>query len=417
MPKVFFATIGCKMNQIDTEQMREKCVNAGIDVVDTIADAEIAVINSCAVTKGAEKDVRRQVRKAADGKRNIIVAGCITDEYANFLKDQFGVKAFLFNGALRMITDAVEQVLDGNRFKWKAPSNMTGIGISGMSEHTRGFVKIEEGCSHRCSYCIIPMVRGSQVTSRPLNMLIDDVKRLVLNGYKEIVISGTDIGSYGKDTGSSLHTLLSYLTAIDGDFRIRISSIDAIDIDDTLIGILKNHKICRHLHISLQSGSDRILKLMRRPYNTGTYREKIENLVDNIPDIALGTDIIVGFPGEDECEFQKTEKFVQSIPFVFLHPFSYSPREGTESYSLKYDKYSQKERIKELKDIVYEKNHRYRRQFLGKTVKILAERDNAGKTEYYFPVHVGNANLQRGKFYCVAVKSVSNDKTEAIIDA
>ncbi len=415
MAKVFFATVGCKMNQIDTEQMREKCEEGGISVVNTIGEAEIAVINSCAVTKGAEKDVRRQVRKAADGHKNIIVTGCITDSYADFLKDRFDVQAFLFNGAIKRITNAVRQVSEGNRLRWSAPADMADAGISGMSEHTRGFIKIEEGCPHRCSYCIIPMLRGSRITSRPHNMLIDDVKRLLSNGYKEIVISGTDIGSYGKDIGSSLSALLSEIVNIDGDFRIRISSIDVIDVDDKLISILKNHKICKHLHISLQSGSDKILKLMRRPYNTDFYKKKIEHLTETMPEIAIGTDIIVGFPEEDECEFKKTERFVQSLPFIFLHPFSYSPRIGTESFSLKYDKHSQKERIKRLKNIVYEKNLMYRKQFLDKTVKILAERDNSGKTDYYFPVHV-DSHLQRGEFYNVVIKNISGDKTEAVIN-
>jgi len=220
------------MNQIDTEQMREKCEEGGISVVNTIGEAEIAVINSCAVTKGAEKDVRRQVRKAADGHKNIIVTGCITDSYADFLKDRFDVKAFLFNGAVKRIASAVQQVSEGNRLRWSAPADMADVGISGMSEHTRGFIKIEEGCPHRCSYCIIPMLRGSHITSRPHNMLIDDVKRLLSNGYKEIVISGTDIGSYGKDIGSSLSASISLsIVNIDGDFRIRISSIDVIDVD------------------------------------------------------------------------------------------------------------------------------------------------------------------------------------------
>jgi len=293
-------------------------------------------------------------------------------------------------------------------------TDMKAPGISFMSGKTRGFLKIEEGCTHRCSYCIIPALRGRKIVSRPIDMVVDDVKTLLYNGYKEIVISGTDIGAYGKDLGYSLYELLRSLILIEGDFRIRISSIGVIDLNDNLISLMENEKICRHLHISLQSGSDKILSLMRRPYNTAFYGKKIGAVINRVPDIAIGTDVIVGFPGEDEDEFKKTADFVSGMPFVYLHPFSYSPRIGAESYSWQYEKSAQKQRIKVLKAIVNKKNLIYRRQFLGRQVKVLAENEKQGRTSYYFPVSLPHG-LKRGFFYDALIRNVDYDNTQADI--
>jgi len=402
------------MNQVDTEWMRQQCQKSGVAVMDTLDDSTIAVVNSCAVTSRAETDVARWVKKAVAKNKSVIVTGCLTKECAVRLKESFGVSSFLFGGARGKIAYAVRQVASGKSVELADDTDMKAPGISFMSGKTRGFLKIEEGCTHRCSYCIIPALRGRKIVSRPIDMVVDDVKTLLYNGYKEIVISGTDIGAYGKDLGYSLYELLRRLILIEGDFRIRISSIGVIDLNDNLISLMENEKICRHLHISLQSGSDKILSLMRRPYNTAFYGKKIEAVVNRVPDIAIGTDVIVGFPGEDEDEFKKTAGFVSDMPFVYLHPFSYSPRIGAESYCWQYEKSAQKRRIKVLKAIVKKKNLIYRRQFLGRQVKVLAENEKQGRTSYYFPVSLPHG-LKRGFFYDVLIRNVDYDNTQADI--
>ncbi|NOZ83737.1 MAG: MiaB/RimO family radical SAM methylthiotransferase [Epsilonproteobacteria bacterium] len=403
------------MNQVDTEWMREQCESSGIFVANDLRSSTIAVINSCAVTSGAEKDVARWVRKAVNAEKDVIVAGCITKDYADKLREEYGVSAFLFGGARKRIVTALRQIASGSDVQqWTENADLKFSGITGMKGRTRGFLKIEEGCSGSCSYCIIPVVRGRKIISRPIEMVIDDVENLLSGGYREIVLSGTDIGSYGKDLGTSLYELLRQLIAIDKEFRIRISSIGITALDRDLISLLDSVKICRHLHISLQSGSDKILSLMRRPYNTAVYKKKIENLINKIPDIAIGTDIIVGFPGEDDKEFLKTVSFVMDMPFVYLHPFSYSPRKGTNSYDQPFEKSAQKKRVKLLKGIVNKKNIKYRKQFLGKQVRILAEDEHSGRTSYYFPVFLQD-RLKRGNFYDTTICNVTDHDTGAAI--
>ena len=403
------------MNQVDTEWMREQCESSGISVANDLSSSTITVINSCAVTSGAEKDVARWVRKAVNAEKDVIVAGCITKDYADRLKKEYGVSAFLFGGARKRIVTALNQIASGTDVvKWTETADLKFSGITGMNGRTRGFLKIEEGCSGSCSYCIIPVVRGRKIISRPIEMVIDDVENLLSGGYREIVLSGTDIGSYGKDLGTSLYELLRQLIAIDKEFRIRISSIGITALDSNLISLLGSVKICRHLHISLQSGSDKILSLMKRPYSAAMYKKKIENLINKIPDIAIGTDIIVGFPGEDDKEFLKTVSFTMDMPFVYLHPFSYSPRKGTDSYDQPFEKSAQKERVKLLKDIVNKKNIKYRKRFLGKQVRILAENEHSGRTSYYFPVFLQN-RLKRGDFYDVTISNVTDHDTGAAI--
>ncbi len=403
------------MNQVDTEWMREQCETGGISVANDLSSSTIAVINSCAVTSGAERDVARWVRKAVNAEKGVIVAGCITKDYADKLREEYGVSAFLFGGARKRIVTILKQIASGSDVQqWTEAADLKFSGITGMNGRTRGFLKIEEGCSGSCSYCIIPVVRGRKIISRPIKMVVDDVENLLSGGYKEIVLSGTDIGSYGKDLGTSLYELLKQLIAIDKEFRIRISSIGITALDSDIISLLGNVKICRHLHISLQSGSDKILSLMRRPYSTAMYKKKIENLIKKIPDIAIGTDIIVGFPGENNKEFLKTVSFVMDIPFVYLHPFSYSPRKGTESYDQPFEKSAQKERVKLLKGIVNRKNIKYRKQFLSKQVRILAENEHSGRTSYYFPVFLQD-RLKRGDFYDVTIRNVTDHDTVAVI--
>ncbi len=337
MKKVAFYTLGCKVNQYETEAMAEAFENAGYEQVEFDSAADVYVINTCTVTGLSSRKSRQAIRRARQLNGNAVVAavGCypqtarkeveampevdIVAGTADRLRIPEFVEAFLKGGER---ISAVENVMKNHIFE--------DLKIERYKDRTRAFLKIQEGCSQYCSYCIIPYARGP-IRSRPYDEITGEVERLVEAGFREVVLTGIHIASYGRDLGKiRLPDLIQGVNDIDGIERIRIGSIEPTLItEDFTESAASMEKLCPHFHISLQSGCDETLKRMNRRYTTTEYKKAVELLRERIPDVSITTDVMVGFPGETDEEFERTYEFLQDIRFAKMHVFKFSPREGT----------------------------------------------------------------------------------------
>jgi len=351
---VRFFTVGCKVNQYETQALREQYLKKGYRESAKEEPADLYVINTCTVTGKADKDSRRYIHhaKKINPKAKIVVTGCLVEKDEEEISSIPGVKEIIKNS--------------------EKPE-----GISGFSGHTRVFVKIQDGCNNFCSYCKVPFVRGRS-RSRSEKAILDEISRLLDKGFKEIVLSGICLGEWGKDLKEpkGLRDLLQKITAIKKDFRIRLSSIEPNLVTSQLIETIKSSpKICSHLHIPLQSGSDKILKLMNRPYKARDYIKLILKIRKEAPDFSISTDVLTGFPGEGKREFRNTLKVIKKILPVRLHAFPYSPRKGTKAYGLMpiVEKPELKQRVKTLQALGKALSAKYRKKFLKKCVRVLVE--------------------------------------------
>ena len=390
MKTVKFYTLGCKVNQYETQEIREKLKASGFKEINNGLKADIYLINTCTVTSRADTDSLSLVRKAAkeNPRAKIIVTGCLTELDAKKIKAIPGNKLIIRNKDKASIL----KILNENN-----ETNI--IGISTFSGHTRAFLKIQDGCNNFCAYCKVPLVRGRSA-SRKNPLIIREAEQLVESGFKEIVLTGICLGVYGKDLKPkiSLTGLIKELTKIKGLMRIRLSSIEAGDVSRALIQLMaSSKKICRHLHIPIQSGDDQILRKMNRSYTHASYLALIKKIKAAIPGIAITTDCLVGFPGESKASFLNTVKLVQKILPLRTHIFPYSPREGTLAFGFKQELTSQetKQRTDLLRKISIECSRKFQQQFIGKKMDLLVEsRDKAmpaywqGHTDNYLKVLV-----------------------------
>ncbi|MFH1678305.1 MAG: tRNA (N(6)-L-threonylcarbamoyladenosine(37)-C(2))-methylthiotransferase MtaB [Candidatus Omnitrophota bacterium] len=324
-----FYTLGCKVNQYETQLIREQFHIAGFRELTNTLPAEICVINTCTVTHRADHSslylIRRIHRENPDAR--IVVTGCLAQFNAEEIARIPGVSLIVRNENKSRIISLLE-----NSSKTQEAGKE---GITYFQGHSRVFLKVQDGCNYCCSYCKVRMARGISI-SRPIDDIKEEVKALVGNGYLEIVICGICLGSYGKDLipGLSLSRLVDELEGIKGAFRIRLSSIEPKDINEQLIGVLANSKrLCQHLHIPVQSGDDRILKRMNRPYLREWYIKIIEQIRGRIPDMAITTDVMIGFPGETEEKFRNTVDLIKKIKPLRVHIFPYSRRLNTPAYN------------------------------------------------------------------------------------
>ncbi|MDP2938044.1 MAG: tRNA (N(6)-L-threonylcarbamoyladenosine(37)-C(2))-methylthiotransferase MtaB, partial [Candidatus Omnitrophota bacterium] len=371
MKTVKFFTLGCKVNQYDTQSIRERFVNAGFKEIDNGRKADTYVINTCTVTSIADRKSRYFIHYAyrQNPKARIIVTGCYTALDSDEIAKIPGVTHIIKN----QDKDRILELLNEHN----ELSEQNEIGISNFSGHTRAFLKIQDGCNNFCSYCKVPRVRGAS-RSRPLDEIVQEANRLAKNGFKEIVLCGICLGSYGKDLQSqkNLVEVIEALEKIEGLLRIRLSSIEAGDISDELIQkMAQSKKLCQHLHIPMQSGDNEILKKMNRNYCREDYLNLIKKIKNSIPEIAITTDVLVGFPGEREDNFQNTVNLIGEIVPLRAHIFPYSKRLGTPAAILK-DKINPliiKERILQLVGISRKCALAYKEQFLNKDRDVLIE--------------------------------------------
>jgi len=382
--KVALFTVGCKVNQYETQAMAESLERKGFQRADFSEPADLYLINTCTVTAQSDYSSRQAIYRAhrRSPQAKILVTGCYAQLQPELLRGLTGATLVVGNEKKKDIAQIVSALLDHEKVNLsKTTWEGFELGISSYFRHTRALVKIQDGCNQSCSYCVVPAARGKE-RSRKVESIISEIESLVRNGFKEVVLTGVHVGKY-QSNGTDLTRLTERILKKTEMERIRFSSIQPKEFSDELIDLMKREKrICRHLHIPLQSGDDRILQAMKRNYSTAYYKELTENLAGKVPGLCVGADVIVGFPGEREKEFEATCEFIQSIPLSYLHVFSYSDRPGTFASLLpdKIDPRRIHERSKLMHRIGAEKWVSYLDSFVGKRLKILAEKRRDKKT-------------------------------------
>jgi len=381
MPRVAFYTLGCKLNQYETEAMRQQLEKAGYRTVDFPGQADIYVINTCTVTNRSDVRSRQMIRRAArmTGDGLVVVTGCYAQRDAERIREIPGVHLVLGNAEKNRLIDILKNHQRGDVFVSPADEQpgFSEMEVSGFAHHTRAFLKIQDGCDNQCTYCVVPSVRGRS-RSRPFSAVSTQVEHFISAGYKELVLTGVNLGRYRdpQDSSKDLLYLLAWLEAISGLGRVRLSSIEPTDFTPELISFLKgSKKVCRHLHIPMQSGSDSILRAMGRPYRGADFSRLIESLAEAVPDIAIGVDVIVGFPGENEDQFQATRQLLEKLPICRFHVFNYSRRERTPAAVMPDQIPSQVRKIRsqDLRSLSQEKFAEFRRSFMGSQLTVLTE--------------------------------------------
>lgn len=405
--KFNIVTFGCKVNQYESNMMKEKMLSSNFFYEENMSDANIIIVNTCSVTNVADKKCLKMIRKIKREYPNalLVVAGCSSQNNQN-VYEALDIDILLGNKDKSKIAELIKEYLDTEK-KYVKFYNERDLEFEDMLikdyNHVRAFIKIEDGCDNFCSYCIIPFVRGS-VRSKDFDTVIKEAKLLTEHGHKEIVLTGIHTGHY-MSNNHDLTDLINELSKIDDLLRIRISSIEITELNDKFLEMLKiNNKVCNHLHIPLQAGSDEILKRMNRKYDLAYYEEKINKIRGIRPDISITTDIIVGFPYETDELFSETLEFSKKMNFSKIHVFPYSIRVGTAAASMpnQVDEVTKKVRVKKLMALSEKQEKEYYEKFKGKELDILVEEcDNnvsIGHTSNYLMVTL-NENLLVGKIY------------------
>lgn len=386
MKTVAFVTFGCKVNQYESQALRERFARRGLSEVPPDRGADLFVLNTCTVTETAAAEARRTARRLA--RRfpfaEITVTGCAADSHREEFLGIPGVRRVVTHDEKGALGDDPRLAPEDTR-----PS-IFDLTISRFDGHTRAFLKVEDGCDLNCSFCIIPKVRGRAV-SRPLESAVEEARRLAGHGYREVVLTGVHLGSYGKDLAkrSLLTDLVERLLGIEGLARVRLSSLEANELTDELVALMAAEpRFCPHLHLPLQSGDDEVLRAMRRRYNVRQFEEACRRVAERVAEPGLTTDVIVGFPGETEGQFQNTLDLCRRVGFSRIHIFPYSRRRGTDAARLPDLPHRlKKERLHRLEALASELTDRYARKFLGREVTVLVE-SGGGYTERYLKAHV-----------------------------
>lgn len=418
-----FCTLGCKVNQYETEAMEEMFLNDGYSIVPFSQKADVYVINTCSVTNMGDRKSRQMIRRARkkNSKAVIVVTGCYAQTADDEVEKMGDANLVIGTQGRENLVDIVKSLNSDSHI------NLVGdimhnhkfeeLKITKYTDRTRAFIKVQEGCNQFCSYCIIPYARGP-IRSRDINEVLEEIRTLAKNGYKEIILVGIHIASYGLDTkNTSLEELLIEADKIDGIERIRISSIEPMTLNEDFIKkISVSKKLCRHFHISLQSGCDDTLKRMNRKYTTSQFKTIVDGLRNAFDDVAITTDIMVGFAGETDEEFNKTLDFAREIQFADAHIFQYSQRRGTpaDKYPNQVAPHIKEERSKKLMAICEKSKKDFLQSLTGKETKVLFERktkDNMaeGKTDNYVTVYVAYQDGLIGNIKDVRLKNVSGD--------
>lgn len=409
-------TFGCKVNTYESEYIINIMENNGYTLVDFKSNADIYIINTCSVTNEADRKDRQFIHNIRKNHQNsiLIVMGC----YSQLNSDKIDADIVLGNKYKSEIPELLKEYLKDKKKIIKVEdirnTSFEDMYINRFITHTRAFVKVQDGCNAFCAYCAIPYARGG-IRSKELSKVISEVTDLVNNGYKEIVLTGIHTGRYGLGTNDNLEKLLRELVKIPNIFRIRLSSIEINEITNGIIDLIKNNDImARHLHIPLQSGSDKILKLMNRKYDKKYFINRIDYIRKEIPGISITTDLIVGFPGESEIEFNETLDTLEKIKFSKIHTFPYSKRDGTVAASMsnQIDNTTKKERVNKVLKLSYINEIEYFKENIGKIFSGVIESRSKDKkivlTSNYIPVMI-DTNLDNNTILNVKITNVKDD--------
>ena len=441
---VSFYTLGCKVNQYETNAMEQQFIKNNYEIVENTQKADIYVINTCTVTNMAERKSRQMLRRVKEINpfAVLVVCGCYAQVAKNELEQIPEIDIILGinekNEIVQIVENYMEKMAEQDKRSQEAEiddvskqKEFLDFGDVTYTEKNRAVVKVQDGCNMFCSYCIIPYARG-RIRSRKIESVVSEIKKIAKEKIKEVVITGIHVASYGKDFDNEntskkirLIDLLEAINKIDGIDRIRLSSLEPTIVDEEFATRLsKLDKICDHFHLSLQSGCDETLKRMNRKYTTQIYRDAVATLRKYYPEASFTTDVIVGFPGETDEEFAKTYEFLKEIDFYRLHVFKYSPRRGTvaEKMPNQIDGNEKEERSNKLIELSNSTENKHNQSYIGKTVKVLFEEFEdgffKGHTTNYMMVKVAGEEEQSDKFVNkildVKIKE-NNDETRELI--
>lgn len=385
MRKAALHNLGCKVNSYETEAMQQLLEAAGYQIVDFEEKADVYIINTCSVTNVADKKSRQMLHraKAKNPEALVVAAGCYAQAAGEKLLEDTAIDLVIGNNKKAELVQLLEERLAGREpqdavIDISVAQEYEALHIERQADHTRAFIKVQDGCNQFCSYCIIPYARG-RVRSRSLSDVLAEVARLADNGYREVVLTGIHLSSYGVDNGESLLSLIQKVHEIEGINRIRLGSLEPkIVTEEFAREIAKLPKLCPHFHLSLQSGCDATLKRMNRKYTCREYRQGCALLRKYFEHPAITTDVIVGFPGETEEEFEETRAFLKEIAFFEVHIFKYSRRQGTRAATM--ENQVSEEIKNQRSELLFEDTDRMSRDFAawytGKKVEVLLEEEN-----------------------------------------
>lgn len=400
MAKIAFYTLGCKVNQADTASMENLFLRSGHQLVSFDGEADVYIINTCVVTNTGQRKSRQTIHRAIRKNPNalIVVTGCYPQTAAEEVKAIAGVDMIIGNQDRARIVQLVEERLAHRQtdtldavHKLTASTAFEEMAAGDITDKTRAFLKIQEGCNQFCTYCIIPYARGP-LRSRSLESIRTETQRLISAGFKEIVLIGIHLGCYGKENpdGPTLYDAVKTVLDVPGVQRLRLGSLESVEVEPRLLTLMQEDaRFCRHLHLPLQSGCDKTLQAMHRPYTTAKFKTLLADIKTKVPDIAITTDVIVGFPGETEADFETTCKFAESCGFSKMHIFPFSARKGTpaEKFAGAVTEAVKKERADILGRIDETMHKTFLQAMVGQTAEVLFEQP-AG--EDYFEGLTGN---------------------------
>ncbi len=414
--RVAFRTLGCKVNQVETEQLKEEFLARGYQLVNFTQEAEIYIINTCTVTHTSDRKSRAVIRRAIRKTPSALIAavGCMAQVDSGQLAGIEGLNLIVGNSDKESIVDIIETYLaegtDTCRNYCASITKNTGlktVNYTRPHQRTRGFIKIQDGCENYCSYCIVPFARGPVRSKKPAEVLFE-IEQMLSLGYRELVLTGIHTGLYGSDIpGWDISRLIREIFArIKGRYRIRLSSIEPLEVSEALIEIAASEPgLCRHLHIPVQSGSDNILRAMNRRYDRKYYKKLLHSISSQIPDIAFTTDIMVGFPGESESDFMQSLELVQELPVYDLHVFPYSIRSGTSAALLspQVNEVEKHRRSQLLMNVARQKNDDFIKGLDNRELEVLVEKKTGpdsyqGLSDNYVQVEMRSKQEITGKF-------------------
>jgi threonylcarbamoyladenosine tRNA methylthiotransferase MtaB len=404
--KVSILTLGCRVNQSESAIIEGTLKENGVTIVNLNDKPEYCVVNTCTVTAKSDYNSRQLIRRAAKAGAKVIVTGCYAQLRREEAKGLPGVCKVIDNGRK---LDVISEITCGK------PSP-----FYGYYSRSRPYLKVQDGCNFRCSYCSVPLARGKSV-SVPEEKVIDRARIIESAGYHEVVLTGIHLGSYGYDRpgNANLKRLLKRLLRETSIRRIRLSSLEISEVDDEMIDILADQRLCKHLHLPLQSGSERVLELMKRRYTLKTFSGTVGKIVEKVDNIAVGSDVIVGFPGESEEDFSNTLTFVRDLPLAYMHIFPFSPRPGTDAFHMpdRLDSRTVKKRAEALAKISGGKRREYMMRQLNRTLDIIAEEEDGGDclgtSGNYLRIRALQAAGQRGSLVFVRPAAVNDGMLEA----
>ena len=413
----FVFTLGCKVNSYESSAIATTLENKGY-LLDK-KNPGVVIINTCSVTHVADQKSRQHIRKFRKEYPNaiLVVMGCFAQSNTEYAKNELDIDILLGTSKRSKIPEYIEEFLmnkqrivdvDDNPRKFLKYEELN---VTSCSENIRAYLKVQDGCDNFCSYCLVPYIRGKS-RSRDFDTVLEEARQLVEKGYQEIVVSGIHVGWYGKDISRTFSELIEKLSDINGLNRLRISSIELSEIDDEFLSLLKSrNNIAKHLHLPLQSGSNNVLKMMGRKYTREEFINRVKEIKAEVPDVALTSDVIVGFPGESEEDFMDTYNLLKELGFYQLHVFPYSIRRGTKAADLlnQISPNVKAERVKRLMDLSIELEKEYEKRFVGQCLDVLFERFdgeyNIGHTSNYLEI--------RQKSDYPKVGQIENNKIES----